>query len=248
MITYDYAMFASGDNWRFEKSYASLATQFANDKNKYNNSKVFLTTNDHVDPVNNMFVFDVPSCYPIYCEEPEKQYTYDFNYNIKFLALENAFEKSTAEYIIYVDSDFVFSDSYSEDGLQKFLEECKKNQYDIVTPRFSSGHRPAYDHKYAALDFSKADSIMTFQEGYIVFRNTYKLNFFIAKWEELYWKMQQNKLQQFSEGLEIGIAARYADFHFSHDAQQTILLFREHLYGAFWSLHTKDHKLIFGDM
>ena len=245
MITYDYAMFASGDNWRFEKSYASLAAQFAKDKNKYNTSKVFLTTNERLDSVDNMFVFDVPDFYPIYCQEPEKQYTHDFNYNIKFLAIDNAFKKSTAEYIIYIDSDFVFSDSYSEENLQKFLEECKKNRYDIITPRSSNGYRPAYDHKYDALGFSSRDSIMTFQEGYIVFRNTYKLNFFIQKWEELYWKMQHKQLQQFSEGLEIGIAARYADFHFSEDLEKTYYLFRNYLNGAFWSLETKDKKTFF---
>jgi|694.fasta_scaffold05682_22 hypothetical protein len=248
MITYDYTMLSAGYNWRFKSPYSELAASFVEDKNKHNNAKVYLTTNDIVPNIKNLYTYKIPEKYPIFYENEEIQSTSHFNYNLKFLALKNAFQKSTSEYIIYIDSDFVFNDSYEELKIQNFLEECKRERFDIVTPLFSSGHREAYDEKYDVLEFDKNDSIFTFQEGFIVFRNTFKLKYFIDKWEELYWKLQNNKVPQIAEGLEIGIAARYADFHFSEDLYQNIMFFRKHLNNIFWSLLTEDEKLFFCHM
>lgn len=209
MFTYDYAMLAVGRSWKFDLQFSRLAQNFTILKNRHNNAKVHLTTNDDIDDLENLKKYDIdPNCPLYYGKEYED--TSGFNYNLKYLAIKNAFENCKSDFIIYIDSDLQINSEYKEEKLQKFLSVFNEKEYDIASSRLSKGYRAAYSEKYHLIEYDEINEVISFEENFIVLKNSPKLKLFLNKWEELFWNLADRKIIQIHEGLEIGIAAHYA--------------------------------------
>lgn len=244
MISYDYAMIATGTSSKFKMPYSEICSTFISDKNKYNDVKVHLTTNDVMRDAKNLILYNLDDKYAAYHQDAidiESKNGRYFNYNLKFLAIKNAFENSNSEYIIYIDSDFLFDDNYSEEKIQQFLTTVKEYDYDLTPSMMSHGHRDAYEHKYKIFNFDKRENIPTFEENFLVFKNTYKIKNFLEKWENLYWILQKENIFQYHEGLEIGIAARYADMKVPKDGNIVLDHFVP-LRRIFWTMDSETEK------
>jgi hypothetical protein len=212
-------------NEPYESAAISL---FKNLRDRTNQCDFFITTTnpDYVQTEDriNINIINPPSLY---------SFSTLFYYNLKCLSLKHiiTYEKENPQlqkydYVIYIDGDWLMGDSFSEEritGLLDFLEESK---YDFGFERPSSlgGGRKEIDtcffkhklHDYDVLECDKWDAAEVVNEQFLIFKNNYKFRFFVQRWEQFLWYSVANKINNFSEGFEIGISALEANMKQEH--------------------------------
>jgi hypothetical protein len=144
-----------------------------------------------------------------------------FYYNLKSFALKPFIknyndEKNKYDFVIYIDSDWSVNDDFDESKFLLLFEYMTNNDIDMVY------ERPGLikDHKtdpnslvkekiidYGINEHTKWDNANVMNEQFVVYRNNWKFNFYIRRWEQFFWYSVKNNINNFAEGLEMGICA-----------------------------------------
>lgn len=173
---------------------------------------------------------------------PPSLYSYStlFYYNLKCLALKHIINYETEisklgeyDYIIYIDSDWMVGNNFSEEKLTGMLDFLKENEYDFgfERPATIGGGKEDIEtcffkhklHDYNVLEHNKWDDAEVVNEQFMVFKNSYKFRFLVQRWEMFLWYSVANKINNFSEGFEIGISALEANMSYVHSFFHTFL-------------------------
>ena len=157
------------------------------------------------------------------------KYGSEFNYNLKYNAFENI--PGAYDIIIYLDCDIKL-DGWNQNS-DNHIEHIFKN-YDFGATRLNCSMigsvneyretgRTLFSHKinsYKILEkYSDTDDIMLSllpSEHFLIFKNDAdKLKHFYEKWKELNEHLQSinGGGGSWGDGFEIGVSARYAEFH-----------------------------------
>lgn len=221
MISYAYAKLAIGESVSCGFSYFDQTVQFIQEKNLHNDAKVYVVTDKTRDvQVQNLIRKNITENeYPFFLKDGGRNYAY-FNFALKSLALEFCYDNTDAEYIIYTDSDFLLHDEYTEVRLQNYLQLLKDDGCDIFTNKTqkidfedqlhytTNNYRP-YSFKLKNYDLTNYmnGEVISHEECFIILKKNDKVKKFIDRWKELYWYMVENKIMQYADMLEIGMAA-----------------------------------------
>jgi hypothetical protein len=221
MISYAYAKLAIGDSHSCGFNFFDQTVQFTEEKNRHNDAKVFVVTDNIKDVrVENFIKKNITEeQYPFFMKNAEKRY-YHFNFSLKVLAFELCLNNTDSEYIIYTDSDFLLHEDYSEEKFQKFLEGIKEDGCEIFSPisnkidvldenHFITKYYHPYSFKMKNYDLSKylERDLFSYDEKFLVLKNNNKARVFVDRWKELYWYMVENEILQYADSLEIGMSS-----------------------------------------
>lgn len=168
----------------------------------------------------------------------------EFNYNTKHFAFKDIPE--SYDIIVYLDCDIKL-EGWTEMSKQKIIELCQN--YNFIATRLNcvlEGEIDSYKnkrpclfqhkiHSYDLLDrLSEDDDLLNSQlpseHFFIILNEEGKIKKFQEKWEEYdkYLQAKNGLGGSWGDGFEIGIAARYAGLHKTHDTNlwNTLLGFK----------------------
>lgn len=165
----------------------------------------------------------------------------EFNYNTKHFAFKDIPE--SYDVIVYLDCDIKL-DGWTEQSKQKIIELCQS--YNFIATRLNcvlegeinsyKNKRPSlFQHKIHSYDLldklSDGDDLLRAQlpsEHFLIILNEEgKIKKFQEKWQEYdeYLQAKNGLGGSWGDGFEMGIAARYAGLHKTHDTNLWNTLF-----------------------
>lgn len=148
-----------------------------------------------------------------------------FNYNLKCLSLKsfiNHDNYKNYEFIIYIDSDWMVYDEFEESKILSLLNYMKENKIDMIYERPSplSHHKfnlnSYVKHKIEGYSIDKTvrwDDSKIMNEQFVIYKNNGKFKFYTKRWEQFLWYSIKNEINNFGEGLEMGISAFDAEMN-----------------------------------
>ena len=92
-------------------------------------------------------------------------------------------------------------------------------------------------YDYEILEYDKWDNAHCVNEQFLVFKNNYKFNFFVKRWEQFLWYTIANDIRNYADGFEIGISALEAGMSWEYSG-----IFNNFLTECF-AFHTKGGDL-----
>jgi hypothetical protein len=125
-------------------------------------------------------------------------------------------EKNKYDFVIYIDSDWSVNDKFDESNFLSLFEYMNNNDIDMVyeRPGLIKDHKDDPDSlvklkmiDYGIYEHTKWDDANVMNEQFVVYRNNWKFNFYIQRWEQFFWYSVKNNINNFAEGLEMGICA-----------------------------------------
>jgi hypothetical protein len=189
------------------QSYLNKAKQFSHDLYQKDNKFSRVIVSDIEDD-------NIPNTSVV---QPPQNMTYFicnyFNYNLKYLAIKEAYNFDT-DYIIYIDSDWEIFDQYHSSKIDKFLDHNPLDFYFERPHSIGASKRDLgncfWQHKiepYKLFDTDFYDHAHVCNEQFLIFKKTDKLKTFIDAWEQRNQFGIDNNVWAFAEGLEIGMSS-----------------------------------------
>lgn len=139
-----------------------------------------------------------------------------FNYNLKYLSIEEALKINNNEFIIYLDSDWLLHEEYSEDKMNNFLQSFSSMNLDVLYERphkigdhKNNPEKCFWKHKiqpYNLLSNNRYDHANVVNEQFLLFKHNSKIDTFVNKWKFLNFFGIENQIWPFAEGVEIGMS------------------------------------------
>jgi hypothetical protein len=138
-----------------------------------------------------------------------------FNYNLKYQAIKACLSYS-CKYIIYTDADWILSDQYCSNKINKFLAENSSDIDFFFERPHQIGHSKVdldscfWRHKiepYKLMDTNQYDEAHVCNEQFAIFKNNDKLKFFVEAWAKRNQFCIDNNVWTFAEGVEMGMSA-----------------------------------------
>lgn len=157
---------------------------------------------------------------------------FDFHLNLKCLSLkyvlewekENPNEKH--DYIIFTDGDWGMYSGFTEDKILSMLEQMENDNIDCLferpakigeskkNPNESFFKDKLYD--YDVFSHTKWDEAHCVNEQILIFKNNWKFNYFVQRWEQFLWYSIANNIRNYPDGFEIGISILESEMNYSY--------------------------------
>lgn len=143
-----------------------------------------------------------------------------FYYNLKSLSLkpfiEDYNENNEYKFIIYIDSDWSVNCGFEESKMLNLFNYMEENDIDMIyeRPGLVKDHKKNPNSfvldkliQYGVNEHTKWDEVNVMNEQFVVYRNNWKFRFYTRRWEQFLWYSVKNEINNFGEGLEMGISS-----------------------------------------
>jgi hypothetical protein len=154
---------------------------------------------------------------------------FSFHLNLKVLSIKHMLNRDL-DYVVYIDGDWELYDGFSEEKMQAMFDYMEKNNLDYLfeRPCTIGGSKlnlqecffPNKIRDYDVMTHTKWDAAHVPNEQFLVFKNNWKLKFFVQRWEMFLWYSIHNNIQNYPDGFEIGVAALESDMHYDYYGYQ----------------------------
>lgn len=148
-----------------------------------------------------------------------------FLYNLKVLALKDIVDRNKTmdqpyEYIIFIDGDWNMDEKFNEEKILNVLNYMESQEIDLMHERYTvlgelvksdTCFFPKKIEPFHLLEHNKWDDALVPNEQFFILRNSWKYIFFTFRWEQLLWYTVHNDVDNFAEGVEMGISALEAE-------------------------------------
>ncbi len=178
---------------------------------------------------------------------------FNFNLNLKCLSLKHVIEwekknpNDRHDYVIFTDGDWGMYSGFSEEKIISMLEKMEEENIDCLferpapigihkkDPENSFFKNKLYD--YDVFNHTKWDEAHCVNEQFLVFKNNWKFNFFVQRWEQFLWYSIANDIRNYPDGFEIGVSILESEMKYSYHG-----FFNKYLTNCFF-FYTKSNDL-----